>query len=61
MIDVRYYRNVAELMGINKPLPKPRLKCTLHDSRAETLNELKIIKITAMDGDYYEDDRRISR
>lgn len=54
MIDVRYYRNIAEIMGINKPLPKPRLKCTLHDSRAETLDELGIIHVNGKDGDYYD-------
>lgn len=56
MIDVRYYRNVAELMGVEKPLPKPRLKCTLHDSRAETLDELGIIHVTATEAEYHEDD-----
>lgn len=55
MIDVRYYKNVAELMGINKPLPKPRLKCTLHDERAESIEQLGILTITVKDCDYYED------
>ena len=43
--------NVARLMGI---LPRPRSRCTLHDDRAESLNELKIIHVTATDGDYYD-------
>ena len=43
--------NVARLMGI---LPKPKRKCSLHDDRAESLNELKIIHVTATDGDYYD-------
>lgn len=43
--------NVARLMGI---LPKPRRKCTLHDDRAETLDQLDIIHVTAVDGDYYD-------
>ena len=38
---MRFIINVARLMGI---LPKPKRKCTLHDNRAESLNELKIIK-----------------
>ena len=43
--------NVARLMGI---LPRPRQRCTLHDERAETLDQLKIIHVTAIDGDYYD-------
>lgn len=54
MIDVRYYRNVAELMGVEKPLPKPQMKCTLHDDQSETLEELQIIHISGKDGDYYD-------
>lgn len=54
MIDCKYYLNVADLMGVEKPLPKPRLKCTLHDSRAETLEELGILTITVKDCDYYD-------
>ena len=38
-------------MGI---LPRPRQRCTLHDERAETLDQLKIIHVTAIDGDYYD-------
>ena len=48
---MRFIINVARLMGI---LPKPKRKCTLHDNRAESLNELKIIHVTATDGDYYD-------
>ena len=43
--------NVGRLMGI---LPKPKRKCTLHDDRAETLDQLEIIHVTATDGDYYD-------
>ena len=43
--------NVARLMGM---LPKPRRKCTLHDDRAETLQELPIVKVTGIDCDYYD-------
>ena len=43
--------NVARLMGI---LPRPRSRCTLHDNRAETLDQLEIIHVTATDGDYYD-------
>ena len=52
MIDVKYYCNVARVMGV---LPRPRRKCTLHVERAETICELPIISISAIDGDYYED------
>ena len=45
--------NVAELM-LRQFLPRPRSRCTLHDDRAESLNELKIIHVTATDGDYYD-------
>lgn len=41
-MDKKYYLNVARVMGI---LPRPRRKCTLHDDRAESLDELPIIKI----------------
>ena len=43
--------NVGRLMGI---LPKPRSRCTLHDDRAETLQELPIVKVTGIDCDYYD-------
>lgn len=41
-MNTNYYVNVARTMGI---LPRPRLRCTLHDDRAESLDELPIIKI----------------
>ena len=47
----KYYINVARVMG---QLPRPRPKCTLHNDRAETLDELPIIKLSGIDGDYYE-------
>ena len=50
-MNIKYLINVGRLMGI---LPRPRSRCTLHDDRAESLNELKIIHITATDGDYYD-------
>ena len=43
--------NVARLMGI---LPKPKRKCSLHDDCAEQLHELPIIKVSCIDGDYYD-------
>lgn len=45
--------NVAELM-LRQFLPRPRSRCTLHDDRAETLDQLEIIHVTATDGDYYD-------
>ena len=45
--------NVAELM-LQHFLPRPRQKCTLHVERAETLDQLEIIHVTATDGDYYD-------
>ena len=45
-----FYVNVLELM-----LPRPKLKCTLHNDRAESLSELGIIKVSATDCDYHED------
>lgn len=41
-MNPEYYVNVARTMGI---LPRPRLKCTLHDDCAETLSDLPIIKV----------------
>lgn len=54
MIDVRYYRNIAEIMGINKPLPRPKPRCSLHDNRAESIEQLGILTITVKDCDYYD-------
>lgn len=43
MINEKFYLNVARLMGIDYPRPKPRLKCDILDQdRAETLDELKV-------------------
>ena len=50
-MNIKYLINVGRLMGM---LPKPRRKCTLHDDRAETLDQLEIIHVTATDGDYYD-------
>ena len=53
MIDVKYYCNVARVMGV---LPRPRMKCQVLDQdRSETLPELGIVKISGIDGDYYGD------
>ena len=41
-MNTNYYVNVAHVMGI---LPRPRLRCTLHDDRAESIEELPIIRI----------------
>ena len=47
--------NVAELMTLHF-LPKPRMKCQVLDQdRSETLPELRIVKISGIDGDYYGD------
>ena len=43
--------NVARLMGI---LPKPKRKCSLHDDRAESIEQLGILTITVKDCDYYD-------
>ena len=51
MIDCEYYINVGRLMGI---LPKPRLRCSLHDDRAESLSELRILSVKVKDCDYYD-------
>ena len=51
MMNIKYLINVGRLMGI---LPKPRRKCSLHDDRAEQLHELPIIKVSCIDGDYYD-------
>lgn len=41
MINEIFYLNVARLMGINYPRPKPKVKCDILDQdRAETLEEL---------------------
>lgn len=41
-MNSEFYVNVARVMGV---LPRPRLRCTLHVERAETICELPIIKI----------------
>lgn len=41
-MNTNYYVNVARTMGI---LPRPRRKCSLHDDRAESLDELGIVKV----------------
>ena len=51
MIDYKYYVNVARLMGI---LPRPTRKSKLELDRAEQLQDLPIIKLSGIDGDYYE-------
>ena len=54
MIDCKFYLNVGRLMGI---LPRPTPKCTsctLDSDRLEQLDELEIISISGIDGDYYE-------
>lgn len=52
-MNIKYLINVAELM-LQQFLPRPRSRCTLHDTRAETLDQLEIIHVTATDGDYYD-------
>ena len=47
----KFYVNVGRLMGI---LPKPRLRCSLHDDRAESLSELGILSVKVKDCDYYD-------
>ena len=54
-MNIKYYVNVMELM-LNT-LPRPRLRCTLHHDRAESLDELGIIKVTGEDVDYYGADK----
>jgi hypothetical protein len=39
-------------------LPKPRLRNKLDSDRIESLSELPILKISAVDGDYYDNDNR---
>ena len=51
-MNIKYYVNVMELM-----LPRPRLKCTLHHDRAETLDQLGIVKVSGTDSDYYGADK----
>ena len=41
-MNTNYYVNVAHVMGI---LPRPRLRCSLHEDRAESIEELGIIKV----------------
>ena len=56
MIVEDFYVNVGRLMGI-LPRPTPKNECTLctleHD-RAETIQELGIISISGIDGDYHD-------
>ena len=52
-MNIKYLINVAELM-LQQFLPRPRRKCTLHVERAETLQELPIVKVTGIDCDYYD-------
>ena len=54
MIDCKYYVNVGRLMGI-LPRPTPKSVCMLDTDRAEELNELQIIHISCIDGDYHDD------
>ena len=49
MIDEKFYVNTFLLM-----LSRPRSRCTLHEDRAETLQELPIVKVTGIDCDYYD-------
>ena len=51
-MNIKYLINVGRLMGTL--LPRPRSRCTLHDDRAETLQELPIVKVTGIDCDYYD-------
>ena len=51
---MNYYVNVMELMLNN--LPRPRLRCNLHKDRAETLDQLGIVKVSGTDSDYYDGD-----
>ena len=51
MIDCKFYLNVGRLMGL---LPKPRLRNKLDSDRIESLSDLPILKVSAVDGDYYE-------
>ena len=53
-MNIKYYVNVMELM-LNT-LPRPRLRCSLHKDRAETLTELGIVKVSGTDSDYYDGD-----
>lgn len=41
-MNTNYYVNVARTMGI---LPRPRPRCTLHKDRAESIEELGIVKV----------------
>jgi hypothetical protein len=43
--------NVGRLMGI---LPRPRVRCSLHDDRIEHIKELPIVHVSAIDGDYHD-------
>lgn len=54
MIDCKYYVNVGRLMGI-LPRPTPKSECMLNDDRVEQLNQLPIIHVTGIDGDYHDD------
>ena len=54
MIDCKFYLNVGRLMDLH---PRPTRKCTLctlNSDRLEQLDELEIISISAVDGDYYD-------
>lgn len=42
-MNSEYYVNVARVMRYI--LPRPRLRCTLHDDRAESIEELGIVKV----------------
>ena len=55
MIDCKYYVNVGRLMGI-LPRPTPKRECMLNDDRVEQLNQLPIIHVTCIDGDYHDND-----
>lgn len=48
-----FYVNVQELM-LPRPTPKCT-SCTLDNDRLEQLDELPIISISGIDGDYYGD------
>lgn len=52
MIVSEFYVNVKDLMV----LPRPTPKSTLEVDRAETIQELGIISISCIDGDYHDND-----
>ena len=54
MIVSEFYVNVKDLMVL--PRPTPKSVCMLDTDRAETIQELGIISISGIDGDYHDND-----